>query len=183
MAAMRTFAVWLSLAVLALGGAACNGEDDPPDPPTPGDDDDATAEAPYDDADGDGVPDVRDRCSDTRAAERTDPRGCSARQAAGCDVTQTSPAEGDAFPSGSVTFAFEGDCEGYRVYVGGGPQMAVHASQVVGELAEAGQVTVSTAELDVPSASGDGVLYWAVEGSARGHTFLTPARSFTTEAP
>ncbi len=183
MAAMRTFAVWLSLALFALGGGiACNGDDDDSEPPTPGDDDDATEEALYDDADADGVPDVRDLCPDTDAGERTDPRGCSARQSSACGVSLTSPGDGDAFPSGSVTFAFEGDCEGYRIYVSGAAELPVHDTVLVGALAEPGELTVATTDLEVPSAT-DGVRYWAVEGSARGHSFLTPVRSFTTEAP
>ncbi len=183
MAAMRMFAVLGALALLALSGAGCDDAGDDPEPPTPSgdDDDDATEEPLYDDADGDGVPDVRDRCPDTGADRRSDPRGCSARQAAGCDVVLTAPADGEILPEPTLTFTFGGDCEGYRLYVGPEPGLRPHAAAPLGRLSSPGAFEVDHG--DLPSAGEDGVLYWAVEGSGRGHTFLSDIRSFVGEAP
>jgi hypothetical protein len=179
---MRTIAVWAGLALL-IGSttAGCDGEGEDPENPTPAADDDTSDDPPpYDDADGDGVPDVRDRCADSQPATLTDARGCTAAQRSGCAISQTAPGEGEAFPGGDVTFSFEGDCDGYRLYASSDPGLPIHAVHLLGTAAEEGSLTV--ARDDLPPAP-DGTLYWTVEGSARGHRFTTPPRSFHMEAP
>lgn len=179
---MRTIAVWAGLALLIGSlGVGCDGEGEDPEDPTPGADDDTSEDPPpYDDADGDGVPDVRDRCADSQPDALTDARGCTAAQRSGCAITQTAPGEGEAFPSGDVSFSFDGDCDGYRLYAGSDPALPVHAAHLLGTTAAAGTLTV--ARDDLPSAPDD-TLYWSVEGSARGHRFMTPPRSFHMAAP
>lgn len=171
---MREASVFaLVVAALALGAGACDEGDDPADPPTPADDDDDGA--PYDDADGDGVPDSRDRCPDTRAAVLTDARGCSARQVSGCDVTPVAPADGATVSGPEVTFEFDGDCDGYRVYASADSGLRPHAAHLLAVTGAAGPLTVDAA--DLPVAGDGGAIHWAVEGSGRGHTFLSEIRT------
>ncbi len=181
---MRTLAAGCGLALLiALLGAGCDGEGDSPEDPTPADDDDddtSDPPPPYDDADGDGVPDARDRCADSEAGALTDARGCTARQRAGCQLTLVAPGEGAAFPSGDLTFSFDGDCDGYRLYAGADPALPVHGAHLLGTATEAGSLEVARDSLPEAPA---GTLYWTVEGAARGHRFTASPRAVHLEAP
>ncbi len=144
------------------------------DDATSGDDDDVT-EPPYADADGDGVADERDLCPESAADTRTDPRGCTAQQASGCSVTLETPADGAAAGSDTVTFTFDGDCDGYRLYASDSAAFPPHRRHLLADMISAGDVDVSIATLPTPTTGH--TLYWAVEGSARGHSFLSEIRS------
>jgi len=154
---------------------ACCGACKEEEPPV---DDDTQAEPSlYDDADGDGVPDLRDLCADTAAGVEHDARGCSSEQASGCAVELLSPADGAALGTASITLEFDGDCDGYRLYASTSAAFPPHRRHLLADMMPAGEVTVEQSAFPDPGAAG--VLYWAVEGSARGHTFLTPPRTLT----
>jgi len=171
----------LLMAVALLCYTACNDDDDPPadddvtsdDDVTDADDDDATPA--YADADGDGVPDLRDLCPDTRAGVKHDPRGCSSMQASGCSITVEGPDDGAAVSDGAFIVAFDGDCEGYRLYASDSPAFPPHRRTLLADMLPAGDVEVDGSDLPEPTA--DGKVWWAIEGSARGHSWLTEARS------
>jgi hypothetical protein len=176
----RLLLLCLGLALLCV--TACNDDDDAPadddvtsDDDATSDDDDDDSTPSYADADGDGVPDLRDLCPDTRAGVDHDPRGCSSMQASGCSIAIEAPADGEAISGGSVTFDFDGDCEGYRLYASDSEAFPPHRRTLLGDLLPAGEVEVDGD--DLPEASGDGFVYWAVEGSARGHSFLSEIRT------
>ncbi len=183
---MRWSLLWLLCCLLVTVGCK---EDETPegnadDDATDGDDDatdgDDDAEVPpYADGDGDGVPDERDLCADTTEGAMTDPRGCSAAQASGCAVTLTGPEDGASAGSDTVTFSFDGDCDGYRLYASDSESFPPHRRHLLADMIPAGDVDVSVAALPTPTA-GD-TLYWAVEGSSRGHSFLSEKRTLELE--
>lgn len=159
---------------LFCGAVGCKDDDTSTEPA----DDDTTAEPetpPYDDADGDGVPDLRDLCPETAAGSLHDARGCSSSQVSGCSVTLEAPEDGATISATTVTFRFAGDCEGYRLYASDSMAFPAHRRQLLAEMIPPGDVEVDTS--DLPSPGADGVVYWAVEGSAMGHVFLSASRS------
>lgn len=165
---------------MALGGTACKKDEDPPPPgdDDASDDDDDTGDddtmLPWDDADGDGRPDERDRCPDSDPGVLVDSRGCSAKQAAGCDVSLVSPEDGASISGDSVAFEFDGDCEGFRVYTSTDPTFPIHASHLVGWSPSPGSMEADVADLPIESGQ---PLYWSVEASALGHSFRSEVRS------
>ena len=176
---------WSLLLLLSclLVTAGCKDEDTQGEPQADDDaaDDDATTddddvEVPtYADADGDGVADERDLCPDSTADTMTDARGCTAQQASGCSVALEAPADGASAGSDTVTFTFDGDCDGYRLYASDTAAFPPHRRHLLADMITAGDVDVSVATLPTPTAGN--TLYWAVEGSARGHNFLSETRS------
>ena len=165
--------IWMLCTLLLASGFACKEEEQPAD-------DDTGIEPPlYADADADGVPDPRDLCPDTAAGVEHDARGCSSEQASGCSVELLAPPSDAALGSSSVTFEFDGDCEGYRLYASTSPAFPPHRRHLLADMLPAGEVTVERASF--PDAGAAGVLYWAIEGSARGHVFLTPPRTLNVE--
>jgi len=178
---MSKYAFILLATALLLGAAGCKDDEETPIEPT--DDDDATApepeQPPYEDADGDGVPDLRDLCADTPEGEMHDARGCSSYQASGCTMTIESPEDGATVSGSDVTFTFDGDCEGYRLYASDSAAFPPHRRQLLADMISDGDVEVDVA--DLPSPGDEGVVYWAVEGSARGHTFLSEPRTLEVE--
>ena len=177
---------WLLLIVSCLlATSGCKDEDTQDDPQPADDDDDATSSdddattSAYADEDGDGVADELDLCWETVSGVRTDPRGCSAAQASGCSVTLEVPADGATVDGDTITFDFDGDCEGYRLYASDSPAFQPHRRHLLADMIPAGEVDVSVDTLPTPD-SGK-TLYWAVEGSARGHSFLSEARSLKLE--
>lgn len=181
---MRWSVLWfLCCALTAVG---CKDEETPAgeaDDDATAADDDATAAdddaPPFADGDGDGVPDERDLCADTAGDESTDPRGCSAAQASGCSVTLEGPEDGASTGNDTVTFSFDGDCDGYRLYASDSPAFPPHRRHLLADMIPAGDVDVSVAALPAPTAGT--TLYWAVEGSGRGHSFLSEKRRLELE--
>ena len=164
------------LAVTLLGSAMGCKDDTSPEPT----DDDTTTQPdtpPYDDADGDGVPDLRDLCSDTPEGAMHDARGCSSSQSSGCTLTLEAPDDGVNLSGATVTFSFDGDCEGYRLYASDSAAFPPHRRQLLADMIAAGDVEVDVS--DLPPPGDDGVVYWAIEGAARGHVFLSAPRSLT----
>ena len=181
---------WCLLLLLSclLVPAGCKDDETPEgnadDDATEGDDDATAADddaevPPYADGDGDGVPDDRDLCAATAEGAMTDPRGCSAAQASGCSVTLTGPQDGASVDNDTVTFTFDGDCDGYRLYASDSPEFPTHRRHLLADMIPAGDVDVSVAALPTP-ATGN-TLYWAVEGSSRGHSFLSEPRTLELE--
>jgi hypothetical protein len=149
-----------ALVILAAGG--CAGE--------------LHVESPYPDEDLDGVPDDRDVCASTAEGALTDQRGCSAAQAAGCSVTPVSP-EGTVSGT-TITFDFEGDCEGYRLVISDDPGFPLATTHHLVHSLHDGELSIVTSAIPDDLAS---PLYWAVEGSARGHRFLSDPLQLTIE--
>lgn len=82
------------------------------------------------DADCDGTPDTEDQCDATPYNSLVDRRGCSENQAAGCNVTLSSPEDGERIKDDSI-FRWQGNCEVYLLQFSDDPSFPLTATHTV----------------------------------------------------
>lgn len=129
------------------------------------------------DGDGDGVPDVTDRCPDTPYAHRTDAVGCGAEesQPATGYLALSAPADG-AIATDPPTFEWLANLDGYRVQLSPGPDFSPEHRFEWGPLA-GNSFTVPEGDWEALRAANTGdIWFWRVEGSGAAGQWRTAAR-------